>query len=132
MRADGSDDFESLRTRIPGQQSELQGLLRHISHIVGVRGALIVTPGGFVLASTLADDLNDVVAAAGLELYDSAQAVVRNGCFGHSRLHQAFGRTSQGWLHVADFGGGLVISVTATNELKCLIALAMRVTKLVT
>lgn len=131
MDAEDNDDFASLRPKRPGPRNELLDLLRHIGNIVGVQGAMVITPGGFILESTIDDQLKELVAAAGLELYDSAESFVSSDSIGHKRIHQAFGRTTLGWLHVADFGGGLVISLTDTDELNCLIGLATRVTRLV-
>ncbi len=109
---------------------DLQELLGQIGKLSGVVGSVIVGHDGLLIANTMPGDMDaESVGVWALGVYMNTQHVTSK--MGHDKVHQVVSRTPRGYVVIADFGGGLLVTVTDGSETDLLIPLMRTITLLV-
>ena len=109
---------------------DLQELLAQIGRQQGVIGSVIVGHDGLLIANTMPSDMDaESVGVWALGVYMNTDHVTKK--MGHDRVHQVVSRTPRGYVVIADFGGGLLVTVTDGNDTDQLIPLMRTITLLV-
>lgn len=109
---------------------ELQTLLQHIGQQPSVVGSVIVGHDGILIANSLPQDYDpESIGVWALGIYLNTDTTVRK--MGHNHVHQAVCRTPRGYLIIADFGGGILVTVSDGPETDRLIPLMRSITQLV-
>ncbi|MDR3616117.1 MAG: roadblock/LC7 domain-containing protein [Candidatus Obscuribacterales bacterium] len=110
-------------------ESELKQLLDQVGALNGVIGSLVVGHDGWVIANTMPPDTDpELLAQKALDIYKCTSAAVTK--LGHMHVHQLVGRTSHGYVVIADFGGGLLVIISNASETSALIPLMRSITGL--
>jgi predicted regulator of Ras-like GTPase activity (Roadblock/LC7/MglB family) len=126
--ADLSDS--SMRVLTIEASSELQQLLQQIGLQKSVIGSVIIGHDGLLIANTLPPDFDaESMGQFALGIYMNTSTTVTK--LGHEHIHQFVGRTPRGYIVIADFGGGLLVTITEGNETDVLIPLMRSITQLV-
>jgi predicted regulator of Ras-like GTPase activity (Roadblock/LC7/MglB family) len=126
--ADLSDS--SMRILTTEAASELQQLLQHIGQQRTVIGSVIIGHDGLLIANTLPPDFDaESMGQFALGIYMNTSTTVT--ILGHEHIHQFVGRTPRGYIVIADFGGGLLVTISEGNETDALIPLMRSITQLV-
>jgi predicted regulator of Ras-like GTPase activity (Roadblock/LC7/MglB family) len=107
----------------------IRDLLSHISAQSGVQGSVIVGHDGAVFAHNLPDELNP--ASIGLLALGIFSNVDSTKGMGYNKLHQLVCRTQNGYVVIAHFGNGFLVTVSDVLKMKNLIKLMRTVTQLV-
>jgi predicted regulator of Ras-like GTPase activity (Roadblock/LC7/MglB family) len=118
--------------RIPSSEAsaELQQLLDQVGANKGVLGSIVVGHDGLLITNSTPQDLDaELLAQKALDIYKSTSAAVAG--IGHQHLHQFVGRTPDGYVVIADFGGGLLIIVSNESDTSALIPLMRSITGLI-
>ncbi|MBX9939614.1 MAG: roadblock/LC7 domain-containing protein [Candidatus Obscuribacterales bacterium] len=119
-----------LRVLTMEASQDLQELLGQIGKQQGVIGSVIVGHDGLLIANTMPSDMDaESVGVWALGVYMNTEHVTKK--MGHDRVHQVVSRTPRGYVVIADFGGGLLVTVTDGNETDQLIPLMRTITLLV-
>jgi predicted regulator of Ras-like GTPase activity (Roadblock/LC7/MglB family) len=109
---------------------ELQALLHHIGSQEKVVGSVIVGHDGLLIANTMPADLDaESIGVWALGVYMNTAHVIRK--MGQDHVHQIVSRTPKGYLVIADFGGGLLVTVSDGKDTDSLIPLMRSITQLV-
>lgn len=109
---------------------DLQSLLSQIGTQQGVIGSVIVGHDGLLIANTMPGDMDaESVGVWALGVYMNTEHVTKK--MGHDRVHQVVSRTPRGYVVIADFGGGLLVTVTDGRDTDSLIPLMRTITQLV-
>ena len=109
---------------------ELQNLLTHIQQIPGVVGSVIVGHDGILIANSMPQDIEaESIGVWALGVYFNTDGVIKK--MGHNHVHQAVCRTPRGYLIIADFGGGILVTLSDGPETERLIPLMRSITQLV-
>jgi predicted regulator of Ras-like GTPase activity (Roadblock/LC7/MglB family) len=109
---------------------ELQTLLQHIGTQKDVVGSVIVGHDGLLIANTMPPDMDaESVGVWALGVYMNTEHVIKK--MGQERVHQIVSRTPKGYLVIADFGGGLLVTVSDGKDTDTLIPLMRSITQLV-
>ncbi len=109
---------------------DLQTILLEIGSAYGVIGCLVVGHDGLLIANTMPEEVDaESIGVWSLGEYMNTQHVMKK--LGHERVHQIVNRTPRGYVVVADFGGGLLVSVTEFKDAENLIPLMRKITDLV-
>jgi len=109
---------------------ELQNLLAHIQQQPGVVGSVIVGHDGILIANSMPQDLeSESIGIWALGVYLNTDTVIKK--MGHKHVHQAVCRTPRGYLIIADFGGGILVTLSDGPETEKLIPLMRSITQLV-
>lgn len=109
---------------------ELQTLLHHIGAQEKVVGSVIVGHDGLLIANTMPSDMDaESVGVWALGVYMNTEHVIKK--MGQDRVHQIVSRTPRGYLVIADFGGGLLVTVSDGKDTDTLIPLMRSITQLV-
>ncbi len=109
---------------------EINKLLNHIATQPGVVGSVIVGHDGILIASNLPSDVDpESVGIWSLGIYVNTLNSTKK--LGHNHLHQLVARSRFGYLVVADFGGGILVTVSNGQETDKLIPLMRSITQLV-
>jgi predicted regulator of Ras-like GTPase activity (Roadblock/LC7/MglB family) len=125
-------DFNDSKMRILTMEaaSELQTLLQHIGMQDKVVGSVIVGHDGLLIANTMPSDIDaESIGVWALGVYMNTEHVIRK--MGQDRVHQIVSRTPKGYLVIADFGGGLLVTVSDGKDTDTLIPLMRSITQLV-
>jgi predicted regulator of Ras-like GTPase activity (Roadblock/LC7/MglB family) len=110
--------------------SEIQGLLHHIGATQGVIGSIIIGHDGLLIANTMPQDIEaDSVGIWALAVYMNTETAIKK--IGHNRVHQIVARTPKGFLVIADFGGGLLVTLSDGSDTDALIPLMRSITQVV-
>jgi predicted regulator of Ras-like GTPase activity (Roadblock/LC7/MglB family) len=126
--ADLSDS--SMRILTIDAASELQQLLQHIGQQRSVIGSVIIGHDGLLIANTLPPDFDaESMGQFALGIYMNTSTSVTK--LGHDHVHQFVGRTPRGYIVIADFGGGLLVTISEGSETDSLIPLMRSITQLV-
>lgn len=89
----------------------LQDCLSPIEKLQGVAGCIILGYDGMIIMSSLPEHADkDALSAWALLTYMNTHDLVR--VVGHNRLRQFVSRTMSGYLLLADFGQGLLLTVS--------------------
>lgn len=107
----------------------IRELLSHISAQCDVQGSVIVGHDGAVLAHNLPDELNP--ASIGLLARGIFSNVGSTKGMGYNKLHQMVCRTQNGYVVIADFGNGFLVTLSDISETENLIPLMRTITQLV-
>ncbi|MBS1993780.1 MAG: roadblock/LC7 domain-containing protein, partial [Cyanobacteria bacterium SZAS LIN-3] len=119
-----------LRILTKENSDDLQALLGQIGTQKGVIGSVIVGHDGLLIANTMPSDMDaESVGVWALGVYMNTEHVTRK--MGHERVHQVVSRTPRGYVIIADFGGGLLVTVTEGKDTDSLIPLMRTITQLV-
>jgi predicted regulator of Ras-like GTPase activity (Roadblock/LC7/MglB family) len=109
---------------------EIYKLLNHIATLPGVIGSCIVGHDGIPIANNLPQEYDpETVGALSLGIYVNTTNTIRK--MTHTHLHQLVARTSYGFLIIADFGGGILITASNGQHTEELIPLMRSITQLV-
>lgn len=109
---------------------DLQSLLSQIGTQHGVVGSVIVGHDGLLIANTMPGDMDaESLGVWALGVYMNTEHVTKK--MGHDRVHQVVSRTPRGYVVIADFGGGLLVTVTDGRDTDSLIPLMRTITQLV-
>ncbi|MBX9877165.1 MAG: roadblock/LC7 domain-containing protein [Candidatus Obscuribacterales bacterium] len=109
---------------------ELQNLLGHIGSQPGVAGSVIVGHDGILIANNLpAGHDAESVGVWALGIFLNTENTIK--MLGHNHVFQMVARTPQGFLVIADFGGGILVTVSQSNQTNELIPLMRTITQLV-
>jgi predicted regulator of Ras-like GTPase activity (Roadblock/LC7/MglB family) len=110
--------------------SELQTLLQHIGAQEQVVGSVIVGHDGLLIANTMPNDIDaESIGVWALGVYMNTEHVIKK--MGQDRVHQIVSKTPKGYLVIADFGGGLLVTVSDGKDTDTLIPLMRSITQLV-
>jgi predicted regulator of Ras-like GTPase activity (Roadblock/LC7/MglB family) len=109
---------------------EISKLLEHIATQAGVVGSVIVGHDGILIANSLPKELDpETIGILSLGIYVNTTSIAKK--MGHSHLHQLVSKTQYGYLVIADFGGGILVTVSNGQETDKLIPLMRSITQLV-
>ena len=111
--------------------TELITLLQIVGAQKGVVGSIIIGHDGLIIASTMPPDLDtESFKARAMALYMGTQQATKK--MGSEQVHQLVMKTPLGYLVIADFGGGLLVTTSDAKETSELIPLMRSITQLVT
>jgi len=109
---------------------EINKLLEHIATQPGVVGSVIVGHDGILIANSLPKELDpETIGILSLGIYVNTTNIAKK--IGHNHLHQLVSRTHHGYLVIADFGGGILVTCSNGQETDKLIPLMRSITQLV-
>lgn len=109
---------------------EIYKLLNHIGTLPGVLGSCIVGHDGIPIANNLPQEYDpETVGATSLGIYFNTTNTIKK--MAHNHLHQLVACTQYGFLIIADFGGGILITVSNARQTEHLIPLMRSITQLV-
>ncbi len=109
---------------------DIYKLLNHIGTLPGVLGSCIVGHDGIPIANNLPQEYDpETVGATSLGIYFNTTNTIRK--MAHNHLHQMVACTQYGFLIIADFGGGILITVSNAQHTEQLIPLMRSITQLV-
>ena len=126
------EDLSDTKVRVLTLEAadEINKLLQHIGMQPGVVGSVIVGHDGILIASNLPKEFDpEAVGVWSLGIYVNTTGVSKR--MGHNHLHQLVARSQQGYLVIADFGGGILVTVSDGQETDKLIPLMRSITQLV-
>ncbi|MGH9549374.1 MAG: roadblock/LC7 domain-containing protein [Terriglobales bacterium] len=127
-----TSDLSDTKMRILTMEAaqELQTLLQHIGAQETVVGSVIVGHDGLLIANTMPGDLDaESIGVWALGVYMNTEHVIKK--MGQDRVHQIVSRTPKGYLVIADFGCGLLVTVSDGKDTDTLIPLMRSITQLV-
>lgn len=127
-----NSDFNDGKMRVLTMEAsqDLQSLLGQIGTQSGVIGSVIVGHDGLLIANTMPGDMDaESVGVWALGVYMNTEHVTKK--LGHDRVFQVVSRTPRGYVVIADFGGGLLVTVTESSSTDSLIPLMRTITTLV-
>lgn len=126
--ADQSD--VKMRILTTEASEDLQTLLSEIGSQQRVIGSVIVGHDGLLIANTMPEEVDaESIGVWALGVYMNTEHVIKK--MGHERVHQVVSRTPRGYVVIADFGGGLLVTITEGTETETLIPLMRKITDLV-
>src|SRR5207245_5628528 len=109
---------------------ELQNLVQHVGSQPGVIGSVIVGHDGILIANSMPPDMDgESTGIWALGVYLNTDGVIKK--MGHNHIHQVVARTPRGYIIIADFGGGILVTVSEGSETDKLIPLMRSITQLV-
>lgn len=110
--------------------NELTTLLHHIAAQNSVVGSVIVGHDGLIIANTMPPEIEaESLGVWALGVYMNTAHVVKK--MGQNRVHQIVSKTPKGYLVIADFGGGLLVTLSDGKDTDTLIPLMRSITQLV-
>ena len=127
-----SSDLTDTKMRILTMEAaqELQSLLKHIGTQPGVVGSVIVGHDGILIANSMPKDVDpESIGVWALAVYLNTDNSIKK--LGHNNIHQVVCRTPRGYLIIADFGGGILVTIADGSETEMLIPLMRSITQLV-
>ncbi len=126
--SDLSNSSMRILTREAAQ--ELQQLLHLIGQQEGVIGSVIVGHDGLLIANVMPADVDaESVGQWALGIYMNTATSIKK--IGQDRVHQIVGKTPRGYIVIADFGGGLLVTMSNGQDTDALIPLMRSITQLV-
>ncbi len=127
----GSDLSESgLRTLSLEASQELKNLLKQIDSLQGVIGTAIIGHDGLMIANTMPADTDaESLGVWAMGVYMGTTHVIDK--LGNDRVRQIVSRTDRGYLVIANFGAGLLITLTNPLLIDNLLPLMRTITQLV-
>lgn len=109
---------------------EIYKLLNHIGTLQGVIGSCIVGHDGLPVANNLPQEYDpEFIGAMSLGIYVNTTNTIMK--MNHNHLHQMVARTQYGFVIIADFGGGILVTVSNAQATEQLIPLMRNITQLV-
>ena len=127
-----ASDLSDTQMRILTMEAaqELQGLLHTIGQQASVVGSVIVGHDGILIANTMPNNIDpESIGVWALGIYLNTDGVLKK--LGHEHIHQVVARTPIGYLIIADFGGGILVTVTEGSQTELLMPLMRSITQLV-
>jgi predicted regulator of Ras-like GTPase activity (Roadblock/LC7/MglB family) len=98
----------------------------HTDHNLSV----IVGHDGILIANGMPQSMDgESTGIWALGVYLNTDGVIKK--MGHNHIHQVVARTPQGYIIIADFGGGILVTVSEGSETDKLIPLMRSITQLV-
>lgn len=127
----GSEQSElKMRVLTLEASEDLQTLLKEIGTQQRVIGSVIVGHDGLLIANTMPEEVDaESIGVWSLGVYMNTEHVMKK--MGHERVHQIVSRTPRGFVVIADFGGGLLVTITDGTDTDTLIPLMRKITDLV-
>jgi predicted regulator of Ras-like GTPase activity (Roadblock/LC7/MglB family) len=125
-------DLSDTKVRVLTHEAsdEINRLLEHIASQPGVVGSVIVGHDGILIANSLPKEHDpETIGILSLGIYINTTNTSKK--MGHNYLHQLVCRTHHGYLVIADFGGGILVTVSNAHETEKLIPLMRNITQLV-
>lgn len=111
---------------------ELQSLLGHIGAHPGVVGSVIVGHDGLMIANTMPPEMDmpgEQLGVWALAVYMNTSNAARK--LGNNKVYQLVSKTPKGYLIIADFGSGLLVTVSDSMNPESLVPLMRNITQLV-
>jgi predicted regulator of Ras-like GTPase activity (Roadblock/LC7/MglB family) len=109
---------------------ELQTLLSQISSQSGVIGSVIVGHDGIIIANNLPSEVDpESIGVWGLGIFLNTDNAIKK--MGHNQIHQVVTRSLRGYVVIADFGGGILVTVSDSPASEALLPLMRCITQLV-
>ncbi len=119
-----------MRTLTVEANEELKNLLNQIDAQDGVTGTVIVGHDGLLIANTVTQEFDpESLGVWALGVYMGTAHVVEK--LGDDNVRQIVSQTSQGYLIIANFGAGLLVTLTGPIMLDKLLPLMRTITQLV-
>ncbi len=125
-------DLSETKVRVLTHEAsdEINRLLEHIATQPGVVGSVIVGHDGILIANSLPREHDpETIGILSLGIYINTTNSTKK--IGHNHLHQLVCRTQAGYLVIADFGGGILVTVSNALDTDKLIPLMRSITQLV-
>jgi predicted regulator of Ras-like GTPase activity (Roadblock/LC7/MglB family) len=120
----------SMRILTTEAAQELNTLLHHIGTLPSVVGSVIVGHDGLLIANTMPPDIEaESIGQWAMGIYmNTTDNIIK---MNQKRVHQIVGKTPRGYIVIADFGGGLLVTISDGQETDTLIPLLRSITQLV-
>ena len=119
-----------MRTLSLEAHRELSNLLKQIDSQVGVIGTMIVGHDGLLIANTVPPEMEaESLSKWAQAIYMGTAQVIEQ--LGNERVRQIVSQTERGYLIIANFGAGLLISCTNPLKIDHLLPLMRTITQLV-
>jgi predicted regulator of Ras-like GTPase activity (Roadblock/LC7/MglB family) len=120
----------SMRILTTEAAQELNTLLHHIGTLPSVVGSVIVGHDGLLIANTMPQDIEaESIGQWAMGIYmNTTDNIIK---MNQKRVHQIVGKTPRGYIVIADFGGGLLVTISDGQETDTLIPLLRSITQLV-
>jgi predicted regulator of Ras-like GTPase activity (Roadblock/LC7/MglB family) len=126
--ATSSANLSNARILSNAEAQALQECLSPIERLQGVAGCIILGYDGMIIMSSLPDHADkDALSAWALLTYMNSHDLIR--VIGHTRLRQFVSRTVSGYLLLADFGQGLLLTVSDNASTEAILPLMKSVRK---
>ncbi len=120
----------NMRVLTEDAAQELNGLLNHISSQPGVLGSVIVGHDGILVTSNVPDELEaESLAVWSLGIYLNTDNAIKK--MGHNNIQLIIAQTSKGYLVIADFGAGILATISNDPQVSSLIPLMRVITQLI-
>jgi predicted regulator of Ras-like GTPase activity (Roadblock/LC7/MglB family) len=120
----------SMRILTTEAAQELNTLLHHIGTIPSVIGSVIVGHDGLLIANTMPQDIEaESIGQWAMGIYMNTTDNILK--MNQKKVHQIVGKTPRGYIVIADFGGGLLVTISDGQETNTLIPLLRSITQLV-
>jgi predicted regulator of Ras-like GTPase activity (Roadblock/LC7/MglB family) len=128
----GSDlSDSSMKILTTEAYQDITALLHQIGAQKGVVGSVIVGHDGLLIANTMPPEIEaESMGVWALGLYMNTEHVIQK--MGQKRVHQIVSKTPKGYVIVADFGGGILVTISDGTTTDSLIPLMRAITQLVT
>ncbi len=127
-----SSDLSDTTMRILSTDAaaELKGLLQNIGTQPGILGSVIVGKDGLLIVNTMPKDIDaEIIGVLALAMYMNTQDHAKK--LGHDQVYQIVTKTARGYLIIADFGSGLLVTLSDASQTDSLVALMRVITQLV-
>jgi len=109
---------------------ELHSLLQSVGSQPKVLGSVIIGKDGLLIANTMPAEIDgEQLGVWALAVYMNTQNAARK--LGNERVYQIVLKTPRGYLVIADFGSGLLVTVSDARETDALVPLMRTITQLV-
>jgi predicted regulator of Ras-like GTPase activity (Roadblock/LC7/MglB family) len=109
---------------------ELHSLLQSVGSQPKVLGSVIIGKDGLLIANTMPAEIDgEQLGVWALAVYMNTQNAARK--LGNERVYQIVSKTPRGYLIIADFGSGLLVTVSDARETDALVPLMRTITQLV-
>ena len=110
--------------------AELSALLKHVGEHAGVSGSVIIGHDGLLIANTMPPDMDaEYFGVMAYTLFMStSQATAK---MGSQRVEQIVAKTIHGYLIIANFGNGLLVTASDVKEMDGLLPLLRSIAEIV-
>jgi predicted regulator of Ras-like GTPase activity (Roadblock/LC7/MglB family) len=127
----GSDPLDTkMRILTLEAAAELHALLQHVGAHTGVIGSVIVGHDGLLIANTMPPDMEaESFGIWAMGVYMNTRNAAKK--LGSEQVHQIVSKTPRGYLIIADFGAGLLVTASDSKETETLIPLMQSISSLV-
>jgi predicted regulator of Ras-like GTPase activity (Roadblock/LC7/MglB family) len=119
-----------LRVLTPEAAQDLQALLQRIRVAPDVMGSVIVGHDGIMVSNDLPSEVDaDSIAVWSLGIYLNTDNAIKK--MGRNSVNKLIAKTSKGYLAIADFGAGILATVTSEPKTETLVGVMNVINELV-